>query len=140
MDLPQALKRFRQEYGLTQKQVSNAVGVNIRLYQKYEAGEVEPAVSVVSAISDVFHVSTDYLLGRTDNPKLHVFEEAPKLTDRDFIDKLIFFTHLDHKERLREAADAGIEIKDPAVEYADLLLRRYHRDLLAHLIEAGVKL
>ncbi len=67
MDLPKALKRFRQEYKLTQKQVSSKIGVNVRLYQKYEAGEVDPAASVITAVADAFNVPLDYLVGRDES-------------------------------------------------------------------------
>lgn len=63
MDLPKALRRFRQEHDLTQRQVSSKIGINIRLYQKYEAGEVDPGASVITAVAEAFNVSADYLLG-----------------------------------------------------------------------------
>lgn len=68
MDLPKALKRFRQEYHLTQKQVSSAVGINIRLYQKYEAGEVDPGASVIAKLCETFNVSANYLFGLGEEP------------------------------------------------------------------------
>lgn len=74
MKLPEALKRFRKEYKLTQKQVSSRIGVNIRLYQKYEAGEVEPAASVITAVADAYNVPLDYLVGRDDDAKSNVEE------------------------------------------------------------------
>lgn len=74
MDLPKALKRFRREYKLTQKQVSSQIGVNIRLYQKYEAGEVEPSASVITAVADAYNVPLDYLVGRNDDAKSSVEE------------------------------------------------------------------
>lgn len=111
-----------------------------RVYQDYENDKTKIPANALLALADYFHVSTDYLLGRTDNPKLHVFEDYPKLTDRDFIDKLVYFTRLDHAERLRGAEQAGIKIENPDIEYSDLLLRRYHRELLSQLIAAGVKL
>ena len=74
MDLPKALKRFRREYNLTQKQVSSKIGVNIRLYQKYEAGEVDPSASVITAVADAYDVPLDYLVGRDDDTKSNVDE------------------------------------------------------------------
>ena len=137
MDLPEALKRFRQEHSLTQKQVSSRIGINIRLYQKYEAGEVDPAASVITAIADAFNESADYLLGLSDEPRVHVFEESPKATSPNFLDQLIFYTRVDHAECLKQVKG---EVDNPAIEYADNLLRHYHRALVSNLIAAGVKL
>lgn len=49
------LKRVRLEKGLSQQAVANAVGIGIRIYQYYEAGEKEPgvhtAVKIAAALS-----------------------------------------------------------------------------------------
>lgn len=68
MTLGESLKRFRKERGLTQRQVSDAVGINLRLYQGYESGQTNPATSTVIGIADAFNVPLDYLVGR-DNAK-----------------------------------------------------------------------
>lgn len=140
MDYADRILELRKSRGLTQKQLADNTGLSEVGIQSYERRYRKPAHDALLALADYFHVSTDYLLGRTDNPKLHVFEDYPKLSDRDFIDKLVYFTRLDHAERLREAEQAGIKIENPDIEYSDLLLRRYHRELLSQLIAAGVKL
>lgn len=38
------------------------------VYRRYEKGTREIPVSVVMKLADFYHVSTDYLLGRTDDP------------------------------------------------------------------------
>ena len=37
---------------------------------RYERGEREPGISELIAIADYFHVSVDYLIGRTENPAI----------------------------------------------------------------------
>ena len=66
MTVGESLKRFRKERGLTQKQVSDAVGINLRLYQGYESGQTNPATSTVIGIADAFNVPLDYLVGRNE--------------------------------------------------------------------------
>lgn len=63
MTLSESLKRFRKEYNLTQKQVAEAAGVNLRLYQKYESGQTTPATTTIIDVANHFKVSADYLLG-----------------------------------------------------------------------------
>ena len=72
-----------------------------------------------------------------DNSKLRAFSESPKLTNPDFLDKLIFETHIEHSELLAKAEG---KVDDPAIEYADLLLRRYHQKLIRALHEEGINL
>lgn len=71
MPLPDALKRFRKQYKVTQKQAASVAGVAERVYQSYEYGKVVPTASVLIALADAFDVSLDYLTGRTDNPEIN---------------------------------------------------------------------
>ncbi|MBQ8357124.1 MAG: helix-turn-helix transcriptional regulator [Clostridia bacterium] len=45
------LKEARENAGLTQKQVADAVGITIRCYQYYETGIKKPAVDVAIQIA-----------------------------------------------------------------------------------------
>lgn len=38
---------------------------------RYETGEREPGIEELIKIADFFNISVDYLLGRTDDPRLH---------------------------------------------------------------------
>lgn len=68
MTLPEALKRFRKQYGVTQKRAAEISGVTERVFQSYEYGKVTPTVTVLIALADFFDVSLDYLVGRSDDP------------------------------------------------------------------------
>jgi transcriptional regulator with XRE-family HTH domain len=63
------LKKLRKDKGLTQKQMAEVLEMTVTGYQYYEYGKREISVKVLTAIADYFDVSTDYLLGRTDDPK-----------------------------------------------------------------------
>ena len=65
------LKELRQSKNITQKQIAEQIGVAERNYRRYEAGEVDPSSSKAVTIADYFNVSTDYLLGRSDDPTRH---------------------------------------------------------------------
>lgn len=70
MSLADALKRFRKQYKVTQKIAAEISGVSERVYQSYEYGKVIPTVTVLIALAEHFDVSLDYLVGRSDNPKM----------------------------------------------------------------------
>ena len=46
------LKKRREELSLTQKQVSDTLKIDIRLYQYYEAGQREPKVNAAIKIAE----------------------------------------------------------------------------------------
>ena len=65
----EALKRFRHEFKLTQKQVADTARIFTQAYQVYEYGR-EPSVSMLCKLADTYNISLDYLTGRTDNPQI----------------------------------------------------------------------
>ena len=71
MELSTALKRFRKEFKVTQKQAAIAANSSERNYQDYEYGKVVPSATVLIALADYFDVSLDYLCGRSDDPTRH---------------------------------------------------------------------
>ena len=64
------LRLLRSEKGVSQKQVAENLGITEVGYQNYEVGRRKPNFDVIPSIADFFNVSTDYLLGRTDNPNV----------------------------------------------------------------------
>ena len=66
MNFEERLLLLRQEFGLTQKNVADAIGVTPRQYQRFEQGEQKPGFDNLRTLADVFQVSVDWLMGRTD--------------------------------------------------------------------------
>ena len=42
-----------------------------RVYSNYERGDIDIPTSILIGLADFHNVSVDYLLNRTDNPKLN---------------------------------------------------------------------
>lgn len=66
MTFQKRLRDLRKERGETQVQVSAALGIADRHYQRFEAGMNLPSFSNLWALADHFQVNMDYLVGRTD--------------------------------------------------------------------------
>ena len=60
------LSKLRHEKGLSQRQAAAAFGVSQALLSHYETGAREPKLEFVVKVSDYYSVTTDYILGRTD--------------------------------------------------------------------------
>lgn len=65
------LKELRKEKKMTQKAMAELLDVTDRHYQAIEAGSVNIPSLTLKFLADYFNVSTDYLLGRTDNPEVN---------------------------------------------------------------------
>ena len=64
------LKEARQACGLTLKALGLKIGMAESTISLYESGKREPDLETVHKISNTLSVSTDYLLGRTNDPTL----------------------------------------------------------------------
>ena len=62
------IKQLRENREITQKEISNALDINVSVYNKIEPGIRPLREEELTAIADFFNVSIDYLTGRTDNP------------------------------------------------------------------------
>ena len=66
------LKSLRTKKKLTQKQVSDMIGLAVSAVSSYESGSRYPSYDVLIKLARIFHVSTDYLLGMTDKRNIDV--------------------------------------------------------------------
>lgn len=78
--LGKRLRQLREEKKkenskFTQGYVANLIGVARVTYTSYENGTKQPPIETVNKLADVFDVSTDYLLGRSDSRKAAIISE-----------------------------------------------------------------
>ena len=69
--LAERLKQCRTEKGFTQREVAIYCDITEKAYQNYELMTREPKVEVLLRIAEVFQVSLDYLVGRTDKKEVN---------------------------------------------------------------------
>ena len=69
--LAERLKQCRKEKGFTQREVAIYCDITEKTYQNYELMTREPKVEILLKIADVFVVSLDYLLGRTEKKQVN---------------------------------------------------------------------
>lgn len=80
------LTQLRKKANLTQEDLANELGIHRGTYSNYEAGNREPDYGTLMKLADLFDVTTDFLLGRTESPAPMVVVEDRNtyVTDDDF--------------------------------------------------------
>lgn len=63
VDFGRKLKELRIQAGLTQKQLAERVKVTKSVISYYELQERYPSPEILIKLANIFHVSTDFLLG-----------------------------------------------------------------------------
>lgn len=60
----------RKKLGITKQEAAKRVQVSQPAYLRYEAGTRNPSIQVITKMAEVFSTSTDYLVGKIDEPKI----------------------------------------------------------------------
>ncbi len=64
------LKELRKKKNISQLKLAIDLNLSQNTISRYETGEREPGITELILIADYFQVSVDYLLERTNNPKM----------------------------------------------------------------------
>ena len=65
------LKELREKKNISQLKLALDLNMNQNSISRYETGVREADYKTLIAFADYFNVSIDYLLERTDNPKIN---------------------------------------------------------------------
>lgn len=77
------LKYLRQKNGMSQKQLAECIGVSQQSVNKYENHAVEPDITTLKRMAEVFDTSVDFLIGHTEVERKIESVEAHDLNRRE---------------------------------------------------------
>ncbi|TDG00287.1 helix-turn-helix domain-containing protein [Paenibacillus piri] len=83
MKYGERIASLREKQFLTQEELSKKLGITRASLSHYENNRREPDYDTIVKIANLFNVSIDYLVGRTNDPQGVLDEEV-----RDFVDSL----------------------------------------------------
>ncbi|MDY6003216.1 MAG: helix-turn-helix transcriptional regulator [Bacilli bacterium] len=63
------ISELRSKHNMSQEALAEKLLVSTRTIIKWESGNTDPSISNLSAVADIFNVTTDYLLGRDEIKK-----------------------------------------------------------------------
>ncbi len=67
----QRLKDLREDKDMKQVQIAELLGIQQTVYSRYERGYQNIPIEHLILLANFYNVSTDYILGRTDEPKMN---------------------------------------------------------------------
>lgn len=65
------IRDLREDNDLTQKDVAKLLFITQQQYSLYEKGYRDIPTALIIVLADYYNTSTDYILGRTDNPNIN---------------------------------------------------------------------
>lgn len=109
------LKELRAKKGLSQSAFAKAFGVAQNTVSNWENGNRTLDAETASRIANYFHVTVDYLLGRTDEPRqlsldeqlegieFALYGEVKDLTDEEKQDILTYIRFKKQQDQLKRS-------------------------------------
>ena len=88
------LKEQREKHNVSQQQLANSLGVSQGTIGNWESGIREPNFKTITKLAEMFNVTTDYLLGNSDEQSdtnditfddftYAFYDETKELTEED---------------------------------------------------------
>ena len=62
------IRELREDHDLTQRQIATILNITQPQYFRYEQGYRDVPTDILITLADLYRTSTDYILGRTNNP------------------------------------------------------------------------
>ncbi|CAM4411905.1 helix-turn-helix domain-containing protein [Paenibacillus tarimensis] len=93
MNIGSRIAKLREQRGWTQEQTSSSLGISRAALSHYEKNRREPDTETLTKFADLFKVSIDYLVGRTElphrtlDPEVRQFSDALELSDEEILEK-----------------------------------------------------
>lgn len=64
------IRNLREDRDLTQKQLATELNCSQQVYSNYELGQRDIPTDILIKLSEFYNVSTDYILGISNNPNI----------------------------------------------------------------------
>ena len=66
------IKELRKEFGLSQVELAMRLEVTKQTISNWENENIQPSIDMLVSLANVFNVTTDYMLGLDDVPRLSI--------------------------------------------------------------------
>ncbi|PRX18098.1 transcriptional regulator with XRE-family HTH domain [Orenia metallireducens] len=120
------IRQLRKEHKLTQQQLADKIGVGRATIAGYETKGKEPGYDTLKKLAEIFNVSTDYLLGHTDNRQNP--NDKIKSAISDDPELLEFWNELSQREDLQLLFKQTRDLPKEAIQDVINIIRRIERD------------
>lgn len=99
----------------TQEEISKSMGLSRARYSHYENNRVEPDMDTLRKIADFYGVTLDYLLGRSNDPRLNEEKDKEAESKTDMFLERYYKLPEDKKRLVMEKLEAYVD----GLTYAD---------------------
>lgn len=95
------LRKLRISNDLTQKDLAKKINASQSKIGMWEIGSRDPGTDDIFILSKYFNVSSDYLLGLSDEPNLNRPKKITNFLDNDELELISLFRNLPQREKIK---------------------------------------
>lgn len=128
--LSDRLKELRKESSYTQEDMAKKIGITKSAYGYYEQEKTIPDAFTLEKLADIFNVSTDYLLGKTELRNYSDYHPTLTAKDERNIQKEL--------EKMMDDLDSGQS--GPSFYGGNMELSDYDREVLKGSLEQALRI
>ena len=88
MSFGKRVSELRKQHKISQEELAKNIGVHQNVIGRYEREEAKPSIDIATKLADIFKVSLDYLVGKTE-----------LLVDKDISDRILTIQKLPDTDR-----------------------------------------
>lgn len=104
--LAERLTKLREDKNWTKTYVAKQLGLNnLGTYANWEYGTREPDSEMITKISKLYNVPTDYILGQTDNPNVQYLNLNPE--------------QLKYLDRIKSTSESSFTINEDIIDFSN---------------------
>lgn len=118
MTIGERIQSLRENANMSQRELADNIGMNYSVMNRIEADKRSVRDEELAKIADALEVTTDYLLGRTDNKNVIVCASKEESTN---IEKRLLKMMVEAGKITQEEADSGVINPDVEEEIMSLL-------------------
>jgi transcriptional regulator with XRE-family HTH domain len=85
LSLGERIRKYRKINKFTQKQLSSQLGLTPKMISFYERNERIPPIDIIVKLSEIFSVSTDYLLGLSPEQSMPNTQNSLSIEEKKII-------------------------------------------------------
>lgn len=105
MKIGDKIKQLREEINMSRSELAQKIGITYYALSKYETNERQPDYDTLKNIANLFNVSTDYLLGRSNIRNPNKFNDIQELSPESQKELEKYIELLKLKDKMNKSSD-----------------------------------
>jgi|LSQX01.1.fsa_nt_gb transcriptional regulator with XRE-family HTH domain len=110
MSLGKRLKKARNNKDLTQEEAAKRLGITFQALSNYERDYRDPDTTLLAKIAELYDVTTDYLLGRSDKRKETLNDEPTPQEIEEIFQNQVMYQGVPMTEEEKESVKDFIQL------------------------------